>query len=188
MLDAALIAGLNHLLASANWARGRLRPFAGRHARFDIPPFELAFVVSVEGNLDSGPDSGSPDVTILLPANAAFLLPQGLDKIISLARVEGNAEFATELSFVFRNLRWDAEEDLSRLFGDIAARRLILVAGKLDAWKRNAVARLTANLAEYLVHERTLLIADPEFDLFRTEVASMASDLARIDKRIDSIT
>jgi ubiquinone biosynthesis accessory factor UbiJ len=187
MLDVALIAGLNHLLAGASWARTRLIPFAGRHARFEIPPVHLSFTVGSGGNLESSPDGNTPDVIILLPANTPFLLPQGLDKVMALARVEGNAEFATELSFVLRNLHWDAEEDLSRVVGDIAAHRLVKGAGQLAVWKRQAVTRLAENLVEYLAHENPLLVAKAEFDLHRAKLATLSAELARFNARIDTV-
>lgn len=184
MLDTALITGLNHLLANAGWARSRLQPFAGRHARFDIPPLQLAFSVTSAGLLEPIPDEATPDVVILLPANAPLLLIQGLDKLMAVARVDGNADFATELSFVLRNLHWDVEEDISRVVGDIAARRLVQGTSQLAAWHRQGSDRLAANLAEYLAHENPLLLSRAEFDRFRTDIDEFTNELSRMETRM----
>jgi ubiquinone biosynthesis protein UbiJ len=65
------------------------------------------------------------EVSISLPAAAPLLALQGKDAVMRAARIEGSAEFAEALGFVIRNLRWDAEEDLSKMVGDIAAHRIV---------------------------------------------------------------
>ncbi|MEW6165799.1 MAG: hypothetical protein AB1642_12125 [Pseudomonadota bacterium] len=183
MFDAALIAGLNHLLGGAQWARTRLAPFSGRKAVIDMPPFRFALGVEAEGRFEPAPDSTVPDVTIHLPADTPFLMPQGLDKVMATARVDGNAEFATELSFIFRNLRWDVEEDLSRVVGDIAAHRIVQGAGNFVGWQAQAGRRLGENLAEYLALESRLLVGAQEFAAFKDEVVRLNAALATLEKR-----
>lgn len=185
MLDAALIAGLNHLLDGAGWARARLAPFAGRLAAFEMPPFRLALAITDAGRFEPAPEAtGAPDVSIRLPPDAPFMLAQGLEKIMAAARVEGNAEFATELSFVFRHLHWDAEEDLSRIVGDIAARRMVQGADRLAAWHRQAASNLGENVAAYLVDENPVLVGTHEFTQFRAEVARLNAALLTLEKRV----
>ena len=146
-----------------------------------MPPFAFGFDVDAEGWVRKILDPTDADVSIRLPA--PLLMSQGIDKVIAGARVAGNAEFATELSFVFRNLRWDAEEDLSKLVGDIAARRIMLGANQLIAWQKQAANNLTENLAEYLIHENPLLVDTAEFITFRDEVARLSYELTRLEVR-----
>jgi ubiquinone biosynthesis protein UbiJ len=183
MIDAALLAGLNHLLQGANWARERLGPFAGRQASFVMPPFALAFSVGADGFFSPVADPAAADVTVRLPDNTPFLLLQGFDKVMAAATVEGNAEFATELSFVLRQLRWDAEEDLSRLVGDIAAARLLRGTHSLVAWQQQALGNLSGNVAEYLVHEARTLIGNHEFSAFRDDLLRLNAALSALEKR-----
>jgi ubiquinone biosynthesis protein UbiJ len=187
MLDAALIAGLNHLLQGAGWARDRLKPFAGRQANIGMSPFLLGFAVTPAGLFEPLPETAATDVTISLPADTPFLLPQGLDKVMAGARVEGNAEFATELSFIFRHLHWDAEEDLARLVGDIAAHRMVQSAQRIATWHRQATANLAGNLAEYLAHENRQLVTHEEFASFRETLARLNADLSRLEARCKTL-
>lgn len=187
MLDAALIAGLNHLLQGAGWARERLKPFAGRQASIGMPPLLLGFSVAPDGLFEPLPDSAAPDVTINLPADTPFLLPQGLDKVMAGARVEGNAEFATELSFVFRHLRWDAEEDLAHVVGDVAAHRMVQGAQRIASWHQQVAANLAGNLAEYLTYENRQLTTREEFAAFRDSLARLNADLSRLEARSKSL-
>ena len=188
MFDTIFLGGLNHLLASANWARARLAPFAGRRACFAMPPFDFGFEVSTEGTVVANADPAQTDVVIRLPANTPFLLPQGLDKVMAQATVEGNAEFATELSFVFRNLRWDAEEDLSKLVGDIAARRLMQGADRFVAWQQQAATRLAENVTEYLTLETPVLVPHAELRALRDDITRLEAALGRAEGRLNALS
>jgi ubiquinone biosynthesis protein UbiJ len=187
MLDTALIAALNHLLDGASWARKRLEPFAGRHACFVMPPLQLAFTIGADGLFAPCIDATRPDVTIRLPADTPFLLPRGLDKVMAGASVAGNAEFATELSFIFRHLHWDVEEDLARMVGDIPAHRLVNGASRFAAWQKQAAGNLAENLVEYLTQENSLLVSTYDFVTFRDNIARLSTDLDRLEVRCKSL-
>lgn len=154
MLDRPFLTGLNHLLGREPWARQRLRPFAGRGARISLPPwFSLDLTVAEDGTLHGGP-LAAPDVLISLPEHAPLRFFGHPQEALAAARLEGTADFAEVLGFVFRNLRWDAEEDLARLLGDIPARRLAGLGASLFNWQKEAWSRLNANFAEYFRHEQ----------------------------------
>jgi ubiquinone biosynthesis accessory factor UbiJ len=188
MLQHVFLAALDHLLGGANWAQVRLKPFAGRRARIEMPPVVFAFEINADGRVQQNPDPTATDVTIRLPPDTPFLLPQGVEKVMARASVEGNAEFATELSFVFRQLRWDAEEDLSKVVGDIAAHRLVQGAGRFAAWQKQAAVNLAENLAEYLTQENPLLIPVQEFSTFRADITRLNTDLLRLESRAKPLT
>jgi ubiquinone biosynthesis protein UbiJ len=188
MFDQAFLAALSHLLEGANWARARLLPFAGRRARFDMPPFAFGFEIAPDGRVIPNPDPDITDVIIRLPAETPFLLPQGLDKVMAQASVEGNAEFATELSFVFRNLRWDAEEDLSKLVGDITAHRIVTGANRFIGWQKQAATNLAANVAEYLTLEKPVLVPRDELLALRDGIAKLDADLTRAESRLAALS
>lgn len=188
MLDAVLLAPLNHVLAGNDWALERLRPYAGRLVRFDIAPLQLTLRLDEAGFFAVSPASDTFDVVITLPANTPLLLLQGIEAVMAAAHVEGNAEFATTLSFVLRSLRWDAEEDLSRLIGDIPARRVVQAGEALFAGQKQAAANLKANVAEFLAHENSLLLTRPDFDVWRTQLVTFAAALDIAERRLAAIT
>jgi ubiquinone biosynthesis accessory factor UbiJ len=186
VIDGLILGALNHLLGQSAWARRQLQPFAGRQARFDMPPWQLAFAVTAEGLFESVGE-GDIDVTVTLPAETPLVALQGMDRAMAAAHVTGNAEFATALSFVLKNLRWDAEEDLSRLVGDIAARRLVGVSSRLTLWQKEAARNAAENLAEYLAEEARLLVPSREFATFREELADFASRIERLEARATAL-
>lgn len=187
MFGQVFLVTLNHLLEGANWARARLMPFAGRRARFEMPPFTFGFEIAPDGGVIPNPDPALTDVIIRLPADTPFLFPQGLDKVMAQASVEGNAEFATELSFIFRNLRWDAEEDLSKLVGDIAARRIVHGASRFISWQRQAATNLAENVAEYLTIENPVLVPHDELTALRDAIGQLEADLNLAEKRLAAL-
>lgn len=178
-----LIASLNHLLQGNNWARQRLAPYAGRQAMIGIPPLQIGFIVTQTGDVDAV-DDPQPDVTITMPANSPLRLLDGLDRLMGAARVEGNAEFATELSFVFRHLRWDAAEDISLLLGDVAAQRIVQVATRAMNWQRLATSHLADNAIEYLTIESHWLAPRHEFEQFRAALVQLDSTLSNLEIRL----
>lgn len=179
------LAAINHLLARADWARERLAPHAGRCARLRAEPVELLFAIDADGHLVDAEPGMAPAVTLSAPLSALPGLTAGdASKAMNAVRIEGNAELADALGFVFRNLRWDAEEDLSRVFGDILARRLVTGADGLRAAHRRAWNALTGNLAEYLGEEQRTLITRGAVASLGEELRHLHDDLARLDKRI----
>jgi ubiquinone biosynthesis protein UbiJ len=184
----AALSALNHLLAGANWARERLRPFAGRTLKLLLPPLELDLIVDPEGYFSVNPASAT-DVCIELPAATRLLAlrQEGTEGLLRQARIEGNAEFASEVGFVLRNLRWDYEEDLSRWVGDIAAHRLATQGRKFLRWQNKAGHNLAENLSEYLVEERALLVSTNDLQSLSRDFQAFESQLDALEQRMQRL-
>lgn len=183
-LPAPIQAAVNHLLGQAGWAREKLAPFAGHAAQIKMPPFEAAFLVGADGLLYVPPADAELEVSISLPVATPLLALQGQDAVMRAARIEGSAEFAESLGFVIRNLRWDAEEDVSRLVGDIAAHRIVKGGKEFAAWQQQAARNFAANLAEYFTEEQPLIARRDQVAMFAAEVNALRDDVARLEKRI----
>jgi len=196
--DAVVLAAANHLLRQEGWPLARLRPFAGRRARLALANFALTLriaddgsFVAVEGNGDEG--AAPADVRLQLPATALGELLQGPEAVMAQAHVEGNAEFAEVLGQVLRNLRWDIEDDLAKLLGDVAAHRLHRAARSIGEQLVDGARRLQDNLAEYLAHESGLVVSRAEGARQGTAIAALANAteglagrLARLEERARS--
>lgn len=183
-LPAPILGAINHLLGQAPWARAKLIPFAGHSARVKLPFLSLAFHVTETGNLATPASDAVAEVIIALPATAPLLALQGNDALLRAARLEGSADFAQALSDVIRNLRWDAEEDLSRWLGDIAAHRIVTGAHALAAQQRQLALTLTENLAEYFTEEQPLIARRAAIAEFSAMVDGLRDDAARLEKRL----
>lgn len=186
MLDLALLQALNHLLAAAPWARAKLAPFAGMRARLVLGPLPLDFRIAPDGTLESI-GTGEPAVEIVLPATAPLVLPEGREAMMRGARITGAADFAEALGFVLRKLDWDAEEDLSRLFGDIAAHRIARAAAGFAAAQAEAGRRLADNVAEYLRYEQPAGVDKPAMADFSAAVAALRQDVDALERRLAAL-
>ncbi len=183
-LPAPLQAAVNHLLGQASWAREKLAPFAGHAAQIKLPPFEAAFLITPDGSIAAPAPDAELEVAISLPAATPLLALQGKEAVMRAARIEGSAEFAQALGFVIRNLRWDAEEDLSRLVGDVAAHRLVKGGKEFVAWQQQAAQNFAANLAEFFTEEQPLIAKQGDIAAFSADIDRLRDDVARLEKRL----
>lgn len=183
-LPAPVIVTINHLLGQAAWARAKLIPFAGHGAQIKFPFMVAAFCITESGTITVAAPDTPPEVVISLPATAPLLALQGSDTLMRAARLEGSADFAQALNEVLRNLRWDAEEDLSRWLGDIVAHRIVSGAHLLAAEQRRIALSLEENLAEYFTEELPLIARRGAIADFSLAVDRLRDDVARLEKRL----
>jgi len=91
------------------------------------------------------------------------------------------------VSALARHLRWDVEEDLSRLFGDVAAHRIAGAGRALARWHADAAQRLVESAADYAVDEKRILMARGEVDQFAGALARLRDAIERLEKRIERL-
>ena len=179
-----VVSVVNHLLGTEDWARQRLAPFAGQAFHIEGGPLRLELSIADEGWIAPAQIAHTPLVEIRITHEALTEILADPAKAFSAAQLSGSAQFAEALAFVFRNLRWDYEADLARLFGDIAAHRL--AGGLRDglSWQRETLARIGANAAEFVTEEAAIVTPRRDVSRFGTDVDALRDDLARLEKRI----
>lgn len=187
MLQTAPLAVINHLLKDAQWARMRLAPFASRSFTLEVPPLIMHAAITDEGYLAPPTGEQSPNVAITVPFSALPAAARGMDALFRQARISGEADFAEAIGFVARNLKWDLEEDLSRLVGDIAAHRLTQTARAVFDWQKQSLINATENLAEYLTEETGVLLKPAPLKPFLDEVDDLRDAVARLEKRLEKL-
>ena len=187
-LDNLFSAALNHLLAHEGWARAKLIAHAGKVAQFHIGAATLKLQVAADGLLDSAPLDTPAAVTILVRAADLPLIVQHRDRAFSYVKVEGDADFAGTISQVAQSLRWELADDLSRLVGDIAARRIVDGAGAIVATAQSMHRAFTENLAEYFLEEEPMLVRPRAVTALTEDVMRIRDDVERLAKRIERLT
>lgn len=178
------VAAINHLLAQEAWARDALAMHAGKEACIDASTIMLRMRITADGMVDTSNSEEPANVTIRVKLADLPLIAQNRDRAFSYVKIEGDAEFANTISQLSKGLRWEAEHDLERFFGPIAASRMVGGAKSvLDA----AVAgqqKVAENVAEYFLEEQPLLIRPAMVDEFAGEVSRLRDDVERTAKRI----
>ena len=187
MLSRSFSAFANHLLAPAQWARASLAEHAGKIAVFELAPVRVALAVQPDGSvLPAGPDASPAVVIRLTHATALQILSEG-EQAWRKADITGDTAFASVISRVAANLRWDVEEDLSRIFGDIAAHRMTSTGRSVAAWPGQAAANMAESIAEYLTEEKHLLVTQLRAAEYMREVDEVRDAVERLDKRIQRL-
>jgi ubiquinone biosynthesis accessory factor UbiJ len=177
---------LNHLLGADPWARERLAPFAGASVELRNPPFPaLRLRILPAGTVEAGGED--PALIVTLKPDALVNLARGPEHFLRSIEVAGDPALAAAVMALARHLRWDVEEDLSRLFGDVAAHRMADAARAFGAWQVDAARRLTESLADYAVDEKRALIARPEMESFAAEIARLRDAVERLEKRVERL-
>src|SRR3569832_2402520 len=137
MISSLLPAALNHLLSQEPKAVAMLSAHAGKVACIDTGLMRVRFKVAGDGMLQAAEDKDEPNVTIRVKLADLPLIAQFRERAFSYVRIEGDADFANTVSQLSRTLRWDAEEDLSRMVGDIAVMRFCPRSASLPKMERN---------------------------------------------------
>jgi ubiquinone biosynthesis protein UbiJ len=102
-----------------------------------------------------------------------------------LIRIEGDAALAAAFVGVLSNLRWDVEEDLSRVVGDVAARRAVRTGAAFYQWQAQVISNLASSVAEYAIEEQPLLAGRDALRQFAADVDVLREDVDRLGKRIE---
>jgi ubiquinone biosynthesis accessory factor UbiJ len=149
---------LNHVLASEPVAAQHLRAHSGRSIllQFEgwpslLPPLPvMAFRITPAALLEwCGPDA-PPDADLRVSidaSNPALAFVQALGGKRPRVDVAGDAAFATDVNWLFANLRWDVQDDLARLVGDLPAREMARLGALVVEGLRTATGTL-AGLAQ----------------------------------------
>lgn len=177
-------AAINHLLASAAWARARLQPYAGRTVHAQTLPFALALTLTAEGLWQAAAPEAVPDLTLRVTPPVALRLALRDARAWREVVFEGDAALARELGFLAEHLRWEAEEDLSRVVGDVAAHRIAESARTLARWPRAGFESLAQAFAAYWTEERPLVAARDDVAAFNRGVDDLRDGLARLEARL----
>lgn len=116
---------LNHVLMQEKAAQDRLRRQKGKPVRIQWGDFHLTLAPTAAGLLERCAPEAVPELSVTLTQASPLALAQsvlagqkpGVD-------IQGDVQLAAEVAWLVDNVRWDVEEDLSRVVGDATAHTL----------------------------------------------------------------
>ncbi|AUT45798.1 SCP2 domain-containing protein [Achromobacter sp. AONIH1] len=176
---------LNMLLKREDWARERLVRHAGKTVRFALGGSSLGLTIGSDGLAELSDPAVVPDVTLTVsPEKLPLPLPRlsggEAPDMAEATHISGDAALAQVVADLSKQLRWDPEDALARVVGDIAALRLVGGARKLAGGTLQAGQRAAENVSEYLAEESGLLLGRPALAQWRL-------DLAELDARAEAL-
>jgi ubiquinone biosynthesis accessory factor UbiJ len=188
MIEPAAATSINHLLRGASWAREALLPHAGKTARLEVLPLTISLMVLENGEVAAAAAAVNPSVTIRLTPGLLLRLAARDDNAWREVEVVGDTDFAAVINHLVRHLRWDIEEDLSRLFGDVAAHRMAETGRSFRRWGEQTAQHAGRSLASYWTEEDSLIASAHEVTEFNRAVDALRDDVARLEKRVETLS
>lgn len=178
---------LQHLIAQNTWACSLLQPFAGKSVRITIAPVSSDLVILEDGSLAVAGETNVPDACInIAPSLLLRLLAK--DEAAKLQiEITGDTHLATALAKVFSHLRWDYEDDLSKLVGDVPANKIGSFTRSSVQNLKDAGFNIASMLSEYWQEEKPMLAKKRHVDQFNSEVDRLRSDVERFEKRLQKL-
>lgn len=177
-------AAINHLLAQEPWARQELQRHAGKIACIDAGTAALRLRVTADGYLETAPADEAARVTIRVKLSDLPLIAQNRERAFSYVQIEGDAEFANAISNLSKTLRWEAEHDLEKMMGPVAAVRAVSGAKAAFEAVKTGHRKLAENIAEFLLDEKQVLVRPQTVEAYSAEVTRLRDDAERFAKRL----
>ncbi|MBG6074896.1 hypothetical protein [Polaromonas sp. CG_9.11] len=137
-----LVLFLNHVLLQEKQAQERLLRQKGRvvHLRWGL--FAIDLIVTPAGLVDRAPGFSKADLVLSAADESPLVTVQSvLAGKTPAVKIDGDVQLAADIGWLAENLRWDAEEDLSRLIGDAPAHALADAGRRLASGLRQFLTK-----------------------------------------------
>lgn len=183
----AFAATFNHLLQAQPWSQERLQRHAGKTLQLNLPPLQLLVGIQENGMIAAAPEGTAHDASLAVSPLALLHRISSRPTPQELVHTTGDASLAVDFGNVMQNLRWEAEEDLSKIFGDVLGHRMARTGSSLLSGARQAAENFAANLVEYWTEEKPLLAKRLDIERFVGEVDEVRDATARLEKRVERL-
>lgn len=136
---------LNHVLMQESEAMARLARQKDQVMLVQWRSFSFKLVATPAGLLDLAEQAAAPDLVMTVTDESPLALAQAAlrgDK--PAVRIEGDVQLAAEVNWLTEHVRWDLEEDLARVMGDVPAHTLSQMAQTLTGSLRQFMTKAAA--------------------------------------------
>jgi ubiquinone biosynthesis protein UbiJ len=199
--SAAICHGINHVLAGEPWASAELAKHAGKAIALEMPFGRFAVQITSSGLLEAVRHADSTEISdgeAVPPIRTALVLTissQALSTLLTSSgpirenafksvTIAGDADLAQLLGRLAGQLRWEYEEDLSKIIGDAPAHFAVAQGKKIASAGKAAGRDLLENTVEYLSEEKKVLLNQRDFAIHKNQLMELRDSVERLDKRI----
>jgi ubiquinone biosynthesis accessory factor UbiJ len=184
-----IVHALNYLLAQETWASDLLQKQKNKTIKLVLPVVEMSLKVTDQGHFALEEKlSGEPNVTLTIGADVFnAYIAGGKEAAVKHVKVSGDVDLAQAVSTLAGQLRWEAEEDLSKLVGDPMAHRIMQAAKQSKQFSQNVLQDVGTSVLEYLIHEKPTLVKREELVRYKDEIRRLRDDIERIEKRVERL-
>lgn len=187
-------AALARALAASPRAQELARELAGRSVDVRLAGTRWGLrVLALDGRLalSPAPDAGL-DADACISGGALGLValagsdPEGVLRR-GEARIDGDTQVAERFGELARLLRPDVEHQLGRAIGPVPAHLAARAARGTLAWSRRAARSLLRDTADYLAHERSVLVPAAESEHALRGVEALREQSDRLEARVGEL-
>lgn len=175
---------LQHLIAQNSWANALLHPYDGQSVRINIGLISPTVVILEDGSLAMAGDTNTPEATVTIPPSLLLRLLAKDESAKNQIQITGDTHLATELAKVFAHMRWDYEDDLSKIVGDIPAYKIADFGRSAVGSIKDTSTNLAEMLSEYWQEEMPVIAKKRHVAQFNSEVDTLRADVARFEKKL----
>lgn len=141
-----LLLVLNHVLQQEPEAMARIARHQAQMVLLQWRNFSLCVTATPAGLLDLTPAADKADLTLTVTDESPLtLLQSALRGEKPAIRVEGDVQLAAEVNWLANSVRWDLEQDLSRVLGDAPAHTLVQTLSQAGAALRQFLHKPAAS-------------------------------------------
>lgn len=178
---------LQHLIAQNSWANNLLQPYAGKSVKFNIALLHTTLVILENGSLAIAGETNFPDATITISPSLLLRLVAKDEAAKLQIKIEGDTDLATALAKALSYMRWDYEDDLSKVVGDVPAYKISELGRHTASAMKETSANITDMLSEYWQEEKPMIAKKRHIEQFNTDVDTLRADVERLEKRLNKL-
>ena len=188
MFSSIALAPINHIILSESWAIKLLQSHIGKTVKISILPLiNIAFTVQESGEISIAHNKDKIDTTATLTFSILSRLLIQDEEAYSEISISGDRAFAEELFYIGKNIRWDLEQDLSQIMGDILAYRIVQTGNEVKNWCKGTSQNLNKAIEEYWLEEQPLLVRSSNSKEFVEEVNKLWKETEQLEIRLEKI-
>jgi ubiquinone biosynthesis protein UbiJ len=141
-LQDKLVLLLNHVIGQEPAATERLRRQQGQCVQVSWREYRLQWLITPAGLLARADAHQAADLHLHISQDQPLALLQTLAKGDKPAmRIDGDVMLAADINWLVDHVRWDMEEDLSKVFGDATAHHMANMFKRIATALREFVAK-----------------------------------------------
>lgn len=159
---------------------------------------ELSFELSFTVNTGSSPamvmvrsqvDTSDCTIKTSIKTLTKLKANQSLTQLIKQDEldVNGDIKIAQQFANIAQSLAIDWQSELAKHLGDVPTHKLLQFGNKITKSISATGKQIEADICEYLVHEKRLVVTRSQVSAFNGQTTAIASEVTAISARIDKL-
>lgn len=153
--------------------------------------FPLSFTVSAQKKIMVSSLTDRSDCTISTSVSTLKKLKeeQQITQLIKQGELDviGDVKIAQQFAAIAQSLEIDWQSELAKYIGDVPTHKLLQFGNKITKTISKHSTQLKADVGEYIVHEKRLVITDSQIKNFNQQVADVSNNVDKINSRINTL-